>query len=770
MKVGLLIFILLIGCSKQGNLKNMPGTGKENDNPIEENISLSLKKITNKISVVDLSLGKINCSYNCANKKENYPKSSDIVLQATLIPGYEIGSWSGCDQVLNDLCLINKITQSRTVTITLANSCTSGYTYSTGNCLPSIETYQANYTAFGSCSATNACSGVGIQSRAIVSCDKLINGVKSSVVANSFCSAYNTVGYLTMPCNSPAGNINVSIPNGSNTVSCPAGSTTETIVSTSCNASYSSVNNSCVMSNQSRSCSISNGVGNQSSTDGGQTYSSCTVASCNSSYTQIGNTCVLSSQSRSCSIANGTGTQSSIDGGQSYSSCAVSSCNSSYSQVGNSCELTNQTRSCQNQPNHSTGGTESSTDGGQTWGTCSSFTCSNGYVINSSTCVVDNTLLLNKQISAGEIYSCAISSFGKAYCWGENASGQLGNNTTTDSKIPIEVSTSGVLSGKTVKQISIGDSTPCVIASDDLAYCWGYGLEGQLGNGTSSNSSVPVAVSRSGVLSGKTIKWLSSGYGYTCVVASDNKGYCWGYNNAGQLGNNSTTDSNVPVAVNTSGLLSGKDLLYITAGYDHACALTTDHKVFCWGNNNVGQLGNNSWSASLTPVEIYTAGVLAGKNISFISNYLSKTTCILADNKPYCWGQNGDAQIGNNTYSDSNIPLAVDTSGVLSGKNFKTIATGNRSSCVIDSTGKAYCWGNNASGTLGNGDQNIHGVPVAVSMSGINFNSLSVGHHHACATATNGKAYCWGNNFSGELGNNSTSLSTTPSEVLGINF
>ena len=155
----------------------------------------------------------------------------------------------------------------------------------------------------------------------------------------------------------------------------------------------------------------------------------------------------------------------------------------------------------------------------------------------------------NNQISAGGLHTCAIAPDNNVYCWGGGSGGRLGNNSTTNSSVPVAVSTSGVLAGKTIKQISAGSSHTCVIASDDKAYCWGMGTFGALGNNSTASSSVPVAVSTSGVLAGKTIKQISASSSHTCAIASDDKAYCWGYNNEAQLGNNSNINSSVPVRV-----------------------------------------------------------------------------------------------------------------------------------------------------------------------------------------------------------------------------
>ena len=153
------------------------------------------------------------------------------------------------------------------------------------------------------------------------------------------------------------------------------------------------------------------------------------------------------------------------------------------------------------------------------------------------------------QISAGNLYTCAIASDNKAYCWGNGSGGRLGNSSTASSSVPVAVNTTGVLAGKTIKQISAGSSHTCAIASDDKAYCWGMGTFGALGNSSTTNSSVPVAVNTTGVLAGKTIKQISASNLHTCAIASDDKAYCWGYNNEAQLGNNSNINSSVPVRV-----------------------------------------------------------------------------------------------------------------------------------------------------------------------------------------------------------------------------
>src|SRR5690606_14942183 len=152
---------------------------------------------------------------------------------------------------------------------------------------------------------------------------------------------------------------------------------------------------------------------------------------------------------------------------------------------------------------------------------------------------------------------------GQAYCWGGGASGQLGNGDTNNSSVPVAVSTSGVLASKTVTAISAGGGHTCAVA-DGQVYCWGYGWDGQLGNGDTNNSSVPVAVSTSGVLASTTVTAISAGAGHAAVPA-DGQAYCWGGGGGGQLGNGDTNNSSVPVAVSTSGVLASKTVTAISA-------------------------------------------------------------------------------------------------------------------------------------------------------------------------------------------------------------
>ena len=327
-------------------------------------------------------------------------------------------------------------------------------------------------------------------------------------------------------------------------------------------------------------------------------------------------------------------------------------------------------------------------------------------------------LMLAKHIIGGFGYVCAVALDGRVYCWGSNSNGKIGSGNTSSALVPSAVKISGALVGKVIKQIepSSAGNHSCVIASDDKAYCWGHNGFGQLGNNNTVNSLTPVAVDTAGVLASKTIKQIASGGISSCVIASDDKAYCWGSNNFGQLGNGNLKNSSTPTPVSTTGVLAGKTIKQITAGNSYFCVIASDDKAYCWGGGRRGALGNGSTLSLVisTPTPVSTTGVLAGKTIKQITAGTEFTCAIASDDKAYCWGGNSSGQLGNNSTINSGVPVAVNTSGVLAGKTIKQISAGSSHTCAIASDDKAYCWGSNSSGQLGNNSTINSGVPTHV--------------------------------------------------------
>jgi prepilin-type N-terminal cleavage/methylation domain-containing protein len=363
-------------------------------------------------------------------------------------------------------------------------------------------------------------------------------------------------------------------------------------------------------------------------------------------------------------------------------------------------------------------------------------------------------------IVASPVHSCVLA-IGQAYCWGAGGNGTLGNGGTADSNVPLAVSTTGVLIGKTVTAIATGTFHSCALA-DGQAYCWGSGSYGRLGDGTTTTSNIPVAVSTTGVLSGKTVTAIATGTFHSCALA-DGQAYCWGRSNYGQLGDGTTTtQSDVPVAVSTAGVLSGKTVTAITAGDTHSCALADD-QAYCWGRSSYGQLGAGSTATSTIPVAVSTAGVLGGKIVTAVTAGTTHS-CALADGQAYCWGRGDNGRLGTGSTALSSTPVAVSTAGVLSGKTVTAITAGNTNSCAV-ADGQAYCWGRGDYGQLGDGNTVQADIPVAVSTAGVlggkTVTAIATGNGHGCAVA-DGQAYCWGRGDNGQLGAGSTTYSSVP--------
>lgn len=348
----------------------------------------------------------------------------------------------------------------------------------------------------------------------------------------------------------------------------------------------------------------------------------------------------------------------------------------------------------------------------------------------------------------------------RIYCWGNGTNSELGTGSNTSSNIPVPVLTSGALSGKTPTQISTGNSHTCTIASSEL-FCWG---RNGLGAGATTQTPNPIAVVTSGVLSGKTPTKVSSGYDHTCTVASA-QAVCWGTNTYGQVGNNSTSTSNSPSAVDVSGVLAGKTITDISAGLDHSCAVA-DGKAYCWGRNNYGQLGDNSTNNSSVPVEVISSGLytdaLSGKTVTRVSAGAG-TTCAIADGAVFCWGQGSGGKLGAGFTSNSYYPVAVSTAGVMAGKVISQMSALG-SPCAF-SSGEVFCWGANSFGQLGNGSTTQSSVPVAITTSGVlsgkTVTQVSSGGSNGCVIAS-GQLYCWGNGAAGRLGTGSLTNETTP--------
>lgn len=275
--------------------------------------------------------------------------------------------------------------------------------------------------------------------------------------------------------------------------------------------------------------------------------------------------------------------------------------------------------------------------------------------------------------------------------------------------------------------ISAGAFHVCLLRSDGIVMCGGRNLEGQLGDGTRLNRDTPSAVSD--LVQGSAV---SSGGFHTCALSSPmNHGYvkCWGDNQAGQVGNGSLADRFVTPAL----VRDLSNVVSVTAGGSHTCALLNDTRVKCWGFNKYGQLGDGTKVNRLTPV---SGHVLEGvTSISAGSNH----TCALLSNRTVrCWGNNDFGQLGDGTVVDRPVSITVaGLSGVIA------IGTGGDHTCALLSDRTVNCWGRNDLGQLGDGTRVPRPSPTSVIALG-DIALVRAGHSSTFALLTNGEVKCWG--------------------------
>jgi len=359
-----------------------------------------------------------------------------------------------------------------------------------------------------------------------------------------------------------------------------------------------------------------------------------------------------------------------------------------------------------------------------------------------------------RTLGAGSNFSCALVLGGGAYCWGFGYAGQLGNGEGGMFGIPVSVA---VPAGVEFVAISAGGGFACALSRTGDAYCWGYGNEGQMGNGTNSGAATPVQVTAP-----DDVKFvsISAGSGHNCAVATTGTAYCWGNGGDGRLGFGGSSDKTTPTAVQAP---AGVSFVSISAGQYHTCALTTVGTVYCWGSGLNGELGNGTNGLSLTPVAV---SMPAGEKFISVDAGWAHNCGVTASGKAYCWGYGGNGELGYGMTSSKSTPVQVTAPA---GAKFVAVDAGNAYSCGITDSGAVYCWGNDNYGRLGNGLGGGTLVPDSVQApAGLSFTVVSSGPTHACATAANGRVYCWGSGGSGEIGNGLFASANAPAVVSNV--
>lgn len=312
-------------------------------------------------------------------------------------------------------------------------------------------------------------------------------------------------------------------------------------------------------------------------------------------------------------------------------------------------------------------------------------------------------------------------------------------------------------------QVSSGAEHTCGVTTNNLAYCWGYNEFGQLGEGTNtgpepcSGAVGPFPCSTRPVLvaGGHRFRQVSAGSFHTCGVTTEFRLYCWGSNDDGALGDGTTTQRLTPVAV-----AGGRQFRQVDVGYSHTCGVTTDKRAFCWGNNVYGQLGDGTTTQRLTPVAV--AGGLTFKQVSAGTGHYYFTCGVTTTNRAYCWGRNNYGQLGDSTEAVRRVRPSL----VAGGRQYRQVDAGYYHACGVTTDHRAYCWGHGRYGQIGNGQTYLSFWPRAVS-GGLSFRRVSAASSHTCGETTTNLAYCWGLNTYGQLGDGTTTQRLRPVAVIG---
>ncbi len=333
------------------------------------------------------------------------------------------------------------------------------------------------------------------------------------------------------------------------------------------------------------------------------------------------------------------------------------------------------------------------------------------------------------------------------YSWGYNVDGQLGNGTTTNAGTPVKVS---LPAGVTATKAAAGGDHSLAVGSDGKLYAWGLNSSGQLGNGTIVSSSTPVVVS---MPAGVTATAVSAGESHSVALGSNGRVYDWGDNGFGELGNGTTNDAHSPIAVT---LPAGVTPIAVAAGQFMTEALASNGNVYAWGDGAMGELGNGHVVNEPSPVQVNVAGATAIAAGGYHS-------LIISGGDVYAWGYGGLGQLGDGALTNASTRVKTN---LPAGVTPTAIAAGLYHSMAIGSNGKLYSWGNNANGELGNGTLTNEKDPVIVSMpAGVIATAIAGGQDHSLAIGSDGNLYAWGYNGLDELGNGTTTDTKTPVQV-----
>lgn len=341
----------------------------------------------------------------------------------------------------------------------------------------------------------------------------------------------------------------------------------------------------------------------------------------------------------------------------------------------------------------------------------------------------------------------ALVTSGRLWSWGANDYGGLGDNTTTIKSSPVQT----VAGGTNWSQVSCGEFFSSGIKSDGTLWCWGDGIEGQMGDNGTTDRSSPVQT----VATGTNWKQVSCGQFHVGAVKTDGTLWLWGYNVNGELGNNSSVGKSSPVQT----VSTGTDWRLVSCGYLHTAAIKTDDSLWLWGDNVYGQLGNNSNGTDISsPIQTISGGT----NWKTVSVGREFTSAIKTDGTLWSWGINTYGQLGDNSRTSRSSPVQT----VAGGTNWKQVSCGHYHIAAIKTDGTLWLWGRNNFGLLGDNTSTDKSSPVQTVSGGTNWKQVSCGLNHTAGIKTDNSLWLWGRNQTGQLGDNTSTDKSSPVQTI----
>jgi len=387
----------------------------------------------------------------------------------------------------------------------------------------------------------------------------------------------------------------------------------------------------------------------------------------------------------------------------------------------------------------------------------------------------DETII---QVESGRNHTAALTSNKKLFLWGSNSNGQLGDGTIINSSIPLDITSEFNLSvGETIDDVALGDNHSAVLTSEGRLFLWGSNSNGQLGDGTQIDSSNPLDItSEFNLDDGETITNIELGAYHSSALTSSGRIFTWGCNWSGRLGNGLDSDSSVPYDItNQFNFNPDEYVVTVSLGTLQSSALTSEGRLFMWGNGSQGTIGTGGYYDSLIPLDITNRfGLQAEEMLVIMSMGETHSSALTSNNRIFVWGSGDFGELGEPGSWQHINPFEITSEFNLNvDDKIAFIEMGIDFSSAITLNGRVFTWGFNSSGQLGDGTIINKDYPVEINDS---FNlhpnetieNLSLGYGHSSALTSEGRILIWGSNSHGQLGNNTIIDELKPSSPVFI--